>query len=56
MGSLNWDVSFDIYFYGIKCPPSLVSQVINSFVEISCGVHVYAEVGIVFCLLYSNSV
>ena len=36
----NWYVSFFVPFDGIECPSCLVSQIVHSFVEVTCGADV----------------
>ena len=47
----NWYVEFDVPFDGIEGPSCLVSQIVHSFVEGTCGTDVSAEVGIFFYVL-----
>ena len=49
----NWYVKLYVPFNGIECDDQLasVSQIVHTFVELTCGVDVYAEVSIVYCVL-----
>ena len=47
---LDFDVEFYVPFDGVEGPSYLVSQIVHSFVEVTCGADVYAEVDIVYVL------